>query len=82
MKFICSWKFLYCQVVSIYSKAKFYLKNKISRAIGNYFVRVLCGCRCHLRFSQSQNGEAKGKRAEEAIASKSASAGSVGCLSH
>lgn len=26
--------------------------------------------------------EAEGKRAEEAIASKSASAGSVGCLSH
>lgn len=68
--------------MNIYSKAKFYLKNKISRAIGNYFVRVFHGCKCHLIFSRSQNGEAEGKRAEGAIASKVASAESVGCLSH
>lgn len=30
---ICYWKFLYFHVVSIYSKAKFYLKNWISRII-------------------------------------------------
>ena len=33
MKFIYCWMFLYLQVVNIFSKAKFYLKNQIILAI-------------------------------------------------
>lgn len=43
MKFIYCWRFLYFQVVSVFSKAKFYLKNQILRTIENYFDHVLYG---------------------------------------
>ena len=46
MKFIYCWMFLYFQVVNIFSKTKFYLKNQILST--NYFGRLLCGFVCHL----------------------------------
>lgn len=59
---ICYWKFLYFHMVSIYSKAKFYLKKWISRIIENHFgLCALWLSMPPLGFCQSQNSMETGE---------------------